>query len=179
VSVCATSSQDSFALLDGVTNGNSAFSFDRFFDENASQSDFYEGTTRQLIDSVLDGFYSTVFAYGTSVPQPRRAINGRRNYDTDHAPMAILQPQQAGIENEAERDASQRIADHALEVRASRQSPPYPQTPARGSANLAVLPTTPAAKPETLNKPLRGILKNARQAPPPPSSPNAVGTTQG
>lgn len=52
-------------------NGNSRirdykFVFDRLFDEDASQNDVYENTTRPLLDSILDGFNSTVFAYGAT-----------------------------------------------------------------------------------------------------------------
>jgi hypothetical protein len=40
--------------------------FDRVFDENTSQSDVYEATTKNLLDSVLDGYNATVFAYGAT-----------------------------------------------------------------------------------------------------------------
>ena len=40
------------------------FGFDRIFDENATQTDVYEGTTKGLLDSVLEGYNATVFAYG-------------------------------------------------------------------------------------------------------------------
>lgn len=42
------------------------FGFDRVFDENCSQQDVYECTTKPLLDSVLDGFNATVFAYGAT-----------------------------------------------------------------------------------------------------------------
>ena len=42
------------------------FAFDRVFDENTSQGDVYEATTKSLLDSVLDGFNATVFAYGAT-----------------------------------------------------------------------------------------------------------------
>lgn len=42
------------------------FGFDRVFDETCSQQDVYEATTRTLLDSVLDGFNATVFAYGAT-----------------------------------------------------------------------------------------------------------------
>lgn len=42
------------------------FAFDRVFDENTAQADIYEGTTRNLLDSVLDGYNATVFAYGAT-----------------------------------------------------------------------------------------------------------------
>ncbi|KAJ9144291.1 hypothetical protein NKR19_g6566 [Coniochaeta hoffmannii] len=36
---------------------------------------------------------------------------------------------------------------------------PYPQTPSRGTASTALLPTAPPPPPSTLSRPLRGILK--------------------
>lgn len=42
------------------------FVFDQLFDEDASQEHVYENTTRPLIDSILDGFNGTVFAYGAT-----------------------------------------------------------------------------------------------------------------
>ena len=42
------------------------FAFDKVFDENTTQGDVYEATTRNLLDSVLDGYNATVFAYGAT-----------------------------------------------------------------------------------------------------------------
>jgi hypothetical protein len=42
------------------------FAFDRVFDENTTQGDVYEQTTKPLLDSVLDGYNATVFAYGAT-----------------------------------------------------------------------------------------------------------------
>ncbi|OBA22139.1 kinesin-domain-containing protein [Metschnikowia bicuspidata var. bicuspidata NRRL YB-4993] len=42
------------------------FVFDQLFDESASQHDVYTRTTRPLLDSVLDGYNATVFAYGAT-----------------------------------------------------------------------------------------------------------------
>jgi hypothetical protein len=42
------------------------FAFDRVFDDNTTQADVYEATTRSLLDSVLDGYNATVFAYGAT-----------------------------------------------------------------------------------------------------------------
>jgi kinesin family protein 18/19 len=41
------------------------FAFDRF-DETTTQGDVYEATTKPLLDSVLDGYNATVFAYGAT-----------------------------------------------------------------------------------------------------------------
>ncbi|ODV79240.1 kinesin-domain-containing protein [Suhomyces tanzawaensis NRRL Y-17324] len=42
------------------------FVFDKLFDVPATQEDVYFGTTRPLLDSVLDGYNATVFAYGAT-----------------------------------------------------------------------------------------------------------------
>ena len=52
------------------------FAFDRVFDENTNQSDVYEGTTKQLLDSVLDGYNATVFAYGATGCGKTHTITG-------------------------------------------------------------------------------------------------------
>jgi kinesin family protein 18/19 len=50
--------------------------FDRIFDENASQGEVYEATTRTLLDSVLDGYNATVFAYGATGCGKTHTITG-------------------------------------------------------------------------------------------------------
>ncbi len=40
------------------------FTFDAVYDWNSSQTDLYEEIFRPLVDSVLDGFNGTIFAYG-------------------------------------------------------------------------------------------------------------------
>ncbi|OAP56258.1 hypothetical protein AYL99_09437 [Fonsecaea erecta] len=52
------------------------FGFDRIFDENASQGEVYEATTRPLLDSVLDGYNATVFAYGATGCGKTHTITG-------------------------------------------------------------------------------------------------------
>ena len=52
------------------------FGFDRIFDENVSQGDVYEGTTKNLLDSVLDGYNATVFAYGATGCGKTHTITG-------------------------------------------------------------------------------------------------------
>ncbi|KAF2737654.1 kinesin-domain-containing protein [Polyplosphaeria fusca] len=42
------------------------FGFDRVFDEGTTQGDVYEATTKTLLDSVLEGYNATVFAYGAT-----------------------------------------------------------------------------------------------------------------
>ncbi|KAJ9260118.1 hypothetical protein DTO207G8_815 [Paecilomyces variotii] len=52
------------------------FCFDRIFDENASQGEVYEATSRSLLDSVLDGYNATVFAYGATGCGKTHTITG-------------------------------------------------------------------------------------------------------
>ncbi|KAK5987026.1 Kinesin-like protein 5 [Cladobotryum mycophilum] len=52
------------------------FAFDRVFDETTSQAEVYEGTTRGLLDSVLDGYNATVFAYGATGCGKTHTITG-------------------------------------------------------------------------------------------------------
>jgi len=42
------------------------FAFDRVFDDSATQLEVYENTAKALLDSVLDGYNATVFAYGAT-----------------------------------------------------------------------------------------------------------------
>ena len=52
------------------------FGFDKVFDENITQGDVYEATTRNLLDSVLDGYNATVFAYGATGCGKTHTITG-------------------------------------------------------------------------------------------------------
>ncbi|KPI37624.1 Kinesin-like protein 6 [Cyphellophora attinorum] len=52
------------------------FGFDRIFDENATQNDVYEATTRSLISNVFDGYNATVFAYGATGCGKTHTITG-------------------------------------------------------------------------------------------------------
>ena len=52
------------------------FSFDRIFDQNASQGEVYESTTRSLLDNVLEGYNATTFAYGATGCGKTHTITG-------------------------------------------------------------------------------------------------------
>lgn len=52
------------------------FVFDRLFDEDSSQYQVYNNTTRPLLDSVLDGYNATVFAYGATGCGKTHTISG-------------------------------------------------------------------------------------------------------
>ncbi|KAJ6187399.1 hypothetical protein N7519_002307 [Penicillium mononematosum] len=63
-----------------VPNGkrvkDQTFAFDRVFDQNTSQGEVYESTTRSLLDNVLDGYNATVFAYGATGCGKTHTITG-------------------------------------------------------------------------------------------------------
>ncbi|KAF2669062.1 kinesin-domain-containing protein [Microthyrium microscopicum] len=63
-------------LPQGKRVKDQTFMFDRVFDENTNQSDVYEATTRNLLDSVLDGYNATVFAYGATGCGKTHTITG-------------------------------------------------------------------------------------------------------
>ncbi|CCH44210.1 Kinesin-like protein [Wickerhamomyces ciferrii] len=52
------------------------FVFDKLFDEGAAQEEVYYNTTRPLLDSVLDGFNGTIFAYGATGCGKTHTISG-------------------------------------------------------------------------------------------------------
>ena len=74
------------------------FAFDRVFDENTSQTEVYEATTKNLLDSVLDGYNATVFAYGATGCGKTHTITG-----TAQMPGIIFLTMQELFEKIAER----------------------------------------------------------------------------
>ncbi|EGG08420.1 uncharacterized protein MELLADRAFT_47708, partial [Melampsora larici-populina 98AG31] len=52
------------------------FCFDRVFDDRATQEDVYEGSAKELVQGVLDGFNATVFAYGATGCGKTHTITG-------------------------------------------------------------------------------------------------------
>ena len=48
---------------EGLGQSNS-FSFDKVFGMRSTQQEVYDGAARSIIDSVLEGFNGTIFAYG-------------------------------------------------------------------------------------------------------------------
>ncbi|TVY49843.1 Kinesin-like protein [Lachnellula occidentalis] len=76
------------------------FAFDRVFDENTTQADVYEATTRGLMDSVLEGYNATVFAYGATGCGKTHTITG-----TAQQPGIIFLTMQELFEKISERSA--------------------------------------------------------------------------
>ncbi len=74
------------------------FGFDRVFDENTTQAEVYESTVRGLLDSVLDGYNATVFAYGATGCGKTHTITG-----TAQQPGIIFLTMQELFEKIAER----------------------------------------------------------------------------
>ncbi|KAH8813081.1 P-loop containing nucleoside triphosphate hydrolase protein [Xylogone sp. PMI_703] len=74
------------------------FAFDRVFDDTTTQAEVYEATTRTLLDSVLDGYNATVFAYGATGCGKTHTITG-----TAQQPGIIFLTMQELFEKIAER----------------------------------------------------------------------------
>lgn len=89
------------------------FAFDRIFDENASQMDVYEDTTKGLLDSVLDGYNATVFAYGATGCGKTHTITG-----TAQQPGIIFLTMQELFEkiNERSEDKATELSLSYLEI---------------------------------------------------------------
>lgn len=53
------------------------FVFDQLFDEDATQEQVYNSTTRPLLNNIFDGYNATVFAYGATGCGKTHTISGR------------------------------------------------------------------------------------------------------
>ncbi|RFU32721.1 hypothetical protein B7463_g3609, partial [Scytalidium lignicola] len=84
------------------------FGFDRVFDENTTQAEVYEATTRGLLDSVLDGYNATVFAYGATGCGKTHTITG-----TAQQPGIIFLTMQELFEKIAEK-SDERVTELSL-----------------------------------------------------------------
>ncbi|GAA5972359.1 hypothetical protein JCM11641_002423 [Rhodosporidiobolus odoratus] len=52
------------------------FCFDRVFDDGCGQEEVYDGSAKELVGHVMDGFHSTVFAYGATGCGKTHTISG-------------------------------------------------------------------------------------------------------
>lgn len=88
-----------------VPNGkrvkDQTFGFDRIFDDNTTQEEVFEATTKDLLDNVLDGYNATVFAYGATGCGKTHTITGT--------------PQEPGIIHLTMQDLFERIAEKTEE----------------------------------------------------------------
>ncbi|EME46807.1 hypothetical protein DOTSEDRAFT_78951 [Dothistroma septosporum NZE10] len=64
------------SVTTGKRSKDQTFGFDRVLDEHTTQAEVYDQTTRGLLDSVLDGFNCTVFAYGATGCGKTHTITG-------------------------------------------------------------------------------------------------------
>uniref|UniRef100_A0A3Q4HL83 Kinesin-like protein n=1 Tax=Neolamprologus brichardi TaxID=32507 RepID=A0A3Q4HL83_NEOBR len=60
-------------------NKDLKFVFDQVFDENATQVDIFENTTKGVLDGVMNGFNCTVFAYGATGAGKTHTMLGSQN----------------------------------------------------------------------------------------------------
>ena len=42
------------------------YMFDRAFDQSATQEEIFEGTTKNFVDDIVDGYNATCFTYGAT-----------------------------------------------------------------------------------------------------------------
>lgn len=59
--------------------GINKFNFDRVFDTKSNQKDVYDISARPIIDSVLEGFNGTIFAYGQTSSGKSHTMTGPGN----------------------------------------------------------------------------------------------------
>jgi kinesin family protein 5 len=52
------------------------FSFDKIFDVNTAQADVYSYAAASIIDSVVEGFNGTIFAYGQTASGKTHTMEG-------------------------------------------------------------------------------------------------------
>uniref|UniRef100_A0AAQ5Z4Q9 Kinesin-like protein n=1 Tax=Amphiprion ocellaris TaxID=80972 RepID=A0AAQ5Z4Q9_AMPOC len=60
-------------------NKDLKFVFDHVFDENSTQTDIFENTTKGVLDGVMNGFNCTVFAYGATGAGKTHTMLGSQN----------------------------------------------------------------------------------------------------
>ncbi|CAK6973398.1 kinesin-like protein KIF18A [Scomber scombrus] len=60
-------------------NKDLKFVFDHVFDENSTQADIFESTTKLVLDGVMNGFNCTVFAYGATGAGKTHTMLGSQN----------------------------------------------------------------------------------------------------
>ncbi|XP_019935694.2 kinesin-like protein KIF18A isoform X1 [Paralichthys olivaceus] len=60
-------------------NKDLKFVFDHVFDENSTQDDIFENTTKGVLDGVMNGFNCTVFAYGATGAGKTHTMLGAQN----------------------------------------------------------------------------------------------------
>ena len=63
--------------------GANKFSFDRCFDMYSNQKEVYDCAARPIIDSVLDGFNGTIFAYGQTSSGKTHTMQGPNINDVE------------------------------------------------------------------------------------------------
>jgi kinesin family protein 18/19 len=64
VHICDPADEFNEDVLRKDRNRDKVYSYDHVFDEDAPQQLVFEKTTKTLLDSVIQGFNATVFAYG-------------------------------------------------------------------------------------------------------------------
>lgn len=73
---------------DGSSREKSIFSFDHIFTQDHSNAVIYDSCIREIVDSTMDGFNSTCFAYGQTSSGKTHTIFGTKN-DEGMIPLAV------------------------------------------------------------------------------------------
>ena len=77
----------------GGADAPKAFTFDAAFDCDASQREVYENTAMGIVNSVLDGYNGTIFAYGQTGTGKTHTMEG---YSADPAQAGIIPQARCG-----------------------------------------------------------------------------------
>ena len=66
----------SINMADGSAFGTNKFNFDRVFNMKRQQKEVYDYAAKPIIDSVMDGFNGTIFAYGQTSSGKTHTMQG-------------------------------------------------------------------------------------------------------
>ena len=77
------SSRNELFLTNPKTNAEKQFTFDYTYSSNTSQKEIYEQCAFSLIESVLEGYNATIFAYGQTGTGKTYTMEGIKNNEED------------------------------------------------------------------------------------------------
>jgi kinesin family protein 5 len=75
--LCCEFLDEKSVMIKTTDTGNYKFNFDRIFDTNTTQQEIYESAAQPIIESVLEGFNGTIFAYGQTSSGKTHTMQGR------------------------------------------------------------------------------------------------------
>ncbi|KAH3765496.1 kinesin family member 10 [Pelomyxa schiedti] len=148
---------------------NKMFSFDRVFNDTSTQEEVYSIATEGLIDSVLDGYNATVFAYGATGSGKTHTMIGNAQYGPGVMGLAMKELFQK-IKNDKEHTINVKILCIEVYNEKIRDlfSPDSPPIEIRESGKQVVLTGVTTNKPqswEEVHEMLQFANKNRTQHP--------------